>query len=150
MSRTRWLPGRISVGMRRLAAIACWSVVGLTLGACGSPVPASPPAAASEAATGLDADAVDVVNRLLAGDYAGVRQQFDQRMSDALSLDELTDSTQRVLAELGEVQAVGDPGSVRHDGLLVYFVPVSFESGLAHVRLTYDGDGRIAGLYLLR
>lgn len=97
-----------------------------------------------------DQDAVELTEALLTGRYADVVARFNAPMRDALSEREVGETTEELLDALGGVSTVGQPGSVVHDGALVYLVPVSLTEGFAHVRITFDGDGRVAGLYLLR
>lgn len=131
-------------------------VAGAMVLACsGSPLPGGgggnvdPPVRAGETPA-TDVDATAVVDALLRGDYGFVSARFNRRMSSALSVEELADATEGLVGTVGSVESVGGAAAVLHDGGLVYFVPISFERALIHARITYDGDGRIAGLYLLR
>jgi hypothetical protein len=97
-----------------------------------------------------DQDALRVAEALLSGSYGEVAEQFNGPMAEAVSEAELAETTDELLDNLGSVNTIGQPGSVVHDGALVYLVPVSLNKGFAHVRIAFDGDGRITGLFLLR
>lgn len=146
---------RSRLGWARLVMAAA---VALALMACQPPalVGAStvggtvePPVDAANPPVGERA-AVDVAEALLSGTYDAVTSHFNAEMAEKVSAQELADVTESALDEFGALVDVGDPGSVVHHGALVFMVPVSFSEAFAHVRVTYDGEGKIAGLYLLR
>ena len=154
--RNRWgmqMRGRLGWTRLMLGVAAVLVLTGCQAPALvgSSPVAGSvePPVDAADPPVDASA-AVEVAEALLSGTYEEVTSQFNAEMAEAVSAQELADVTESALADFGPVVDIGDPGSVVHDGGLVFMVPVSFSEAFAHVRVTYDGDGEIAGLYLLR
>ena len=96
-----------------------------------------------------DVMALDLMDRIRQCEWVTVVSRFDDPMTAALDETGLSDAWASVIALRGEVESVGTP-SVRPRGLhTVVDVPIGQEAGEMTMRVSYDTDGRIAGLYFL-
>jgi hypothetical protein len=139
---------RDAVGRAR-AGGATWQDIGDALGA-------SRQAAFQRFGRPLDAPADDdaadravaVLLDLVEGRLADVRRLFDERMSAALSLVRLAEVRERIDGLVGAYRGIGEPFAHRAGDLTVVRVPLRFEAGRLAGEVTFDGAGRIAGLYV--
>ena len=124
------------------------TLVALLLGACPSQVDTS---RKSLTESELELRAVETVQQLDDQDFAAIRADFDETMSEGLSEDGLREALANVEAQWGELEGKeGNPEIVELGDLTVINVPVQFEKKKAEVRVTFRPDGRIAGFYILK
>ena len=126
--------------LHRIALVLC-----LTLAA-------ALPAQAQPAAAGADAEAVNlasqVLDRMEAGDFEGVRTGFNAQMRAGLDVARLAD-VQRQIEATGPVLERGEPRVLRHDGYTVVVFRIQREQAALDATVAIDGEGRVAGLHFL-
>lgn len=91
-----------------------------------------------------------IVSNIFAGKYASVRQDFDPTMAAELSEEGLAEATSRYQSMFGSFVRMGVPEIVDRAALRVVNVPLEMSEGEGQARITFDTQGRIAGLFLLR
>jgi hypothetical protein len=114
---------------------------------------ASAPAAAAPTnpAPGRDDKrALQILNQIIQGEFAAVRADFDSVMKQRLSCQELSSAWAAYQQTFGSYQSHGDPQDVSRGDLTVVNVPLHMALMPGELRVTFHGDGSIAGLYLLR
>ncbi len=105
------------------------------------------PTAASSPFT---ADALSVVAELAFGNFAPIETAFDPTVKGQLSETDLATKWTTFEATFGDYQSHGEPISVKLAGLWVERVPVTMAHNKGEIRVTYDHNGQIAGLYFLK
>ena len=106
------------------------------------------PRAASPAATSKkpEESPTKVANRLVelinAADYAGVEKLFNQDVSKALPLKELTEFLMEFTGQVGKIQKLEAPKRSAEGSIF----PVQCERGVLDMSLALDDEGKIAGL----
>lgn len=98
----------------------------------------------------FDDRARQVVCQILAGRFGDVRAQFDSAMMGALTEDQLRDAWRGYIDFFGDFQSAGDPTSTAFGPYIVEQVPVRMSKSEGEIRVTYNPDGSIAGLFFLR
>jgi hypothetical protein len=92
-----------------------------------------------------------ILSARVTGDVARIRKNFDQRMLAALSEATLRDNWAQMLAIVGTYEGVDGQVTLRRAG--DYFtveIPLRFSRGLGRLRVSFDAEGKVAGLYILR
>jgi hypothetical protein len=105
-------------------------------------VPAAAVAGAAETAAAVIAD-------FAAGRWPEMRERFDARMQDACSAGLLDSVRSRLAAELGELRRTRRPVVTVRGRYTVVDVPLVLERGVRKGRVTLNGDGRVAGFFVL-
>jgi hypothetical protein len=113
-------------------------------------VPGSGRFDAAQAASGRGAEAVRLLADLVAGRDHAVVATFDTQMTAALSAARLAQSLAVYEAHFGGYVGHGTPTVVAAGGETVVRVPLRMRRMPGEFRLTFDSDGRVSGLYLLR
>jgi hypothetical protein len=136
---------------RARSAGATWQEIGDALGASrqaafqrfGRPpeAPADPQASPQ---------AVSLLLDLVEGRYADVRRDFDEQMTELLTVAKLAETMARVSGLLGDYRGMGEPFAHRAGDLTVVRVPLRFEAGEMSGQVTFDRAGKVAGLYVTR
>jgi hypothetical protein len=108
----------------------------------GQPVTGSMLPGAAERGAALLAD-------LAAGRWAEVCRDFDERVAKKLDADGAALMWARLTGLLGRLEQVGEPLAYRVADLTLVEVPLSFEAAERTARISYDGDGKVAGLHFL-
>ncbi|MYR05005.1 DUF3887 domain-containing protein [Gordonia sp. SID5947] len=96
-----------------------------------------------------DVMAADLLTRIRAGEWATVVSRFATSMAAALDESGLADAWASVIALRGEVESTGAPFVRLHGLHTVVDVPIEQEAGAMSIRVAFDTDGRIAGLFFL-
>jgi hypothetical protein len=91
-----------------------------------------------------------VVTHLVAGDFSGVRANFNSKMSSALTESGLRDGWRRIIDLYGSFKSMGAPTIATLGTLTVVRIPLTMAKGSAEARITFEPGGAIAGLYILR
>ncbi|MEE3852693.1 DUF3887 domain-containing protein [Gordonia sp. LSe1-13] len=91
----------------------------------------------------------DLLDKLRAGQWSTVASRFNPTMARALDDSGLADAWASVIALGGEVDSTGTPFVRLHGLHTVVDVPIEQEAGATTMRVAYDTDGLIAGLFLL-
>ena len=97
---------------------------------------------ARERAAGLLAD-------LLAGRWAGVCAQFGDQVAARLDPPRLAAAWAQVIGLVGRYERHGEPSVYQAGDFTVVDTPLFFEAGERMGRVSYDRDGRVAGLFFL-
>jgi uncharacterized protein DUF3887 len=143
---------------RALAAVAALALVGglaacTTPGQAGAAKPAQPPATAPPSAgpsvVDYDQLALDELDKVVNGSDE-VTSGFDDAMQQRLSADQVAASWAAYQQQFGNYQSHGEPADVPRGALTVVDVPLTMERGPGLFRVTFDPDGHIAGLFLLK
>jgi len=95
----------------------------------------------------LQETARSVVEALDAGRVNEVSARFDERMGQALPPERLAAVWKQVTAQVGPLQRIGSVTVQKQGGLSVVNVACAFEKAPLLVQLSFDAQGRIAGLY---
>lgn len=98
---------------------------------------------------GAGDDALRLVHHIAAGRWAEAVTDFDPTVAEGLSPQGLADSWAMVIGLSGALQEIGTPYAVRAGDLTVVNVPLQFEAAGQVARISYDADGRVAGLFFL-
>ena len=88
----------------------------------------------------------DLVN----GDWTSAGRDFAPVMAEKLDADGLAETWARVAGMVGGYDHSGDPLVRQLGDYTVVDVPLTFEAGDLTSRISFDGDGRISGLFFLR
>jgi hypothetical protein len=86
---------------------------------------------------------------LVAGRWAEVCRDFDEKVARRLDTEGLAEMWARLTAMIGQVEQVGEPLAYPAGHLTLVDVPLSFEAAERTARVTYDRDGKVAGLHFL-
>jgi hypothetical protein len=70
-------------------------------------------------------------------------------MRDGLTEEELAAGWAQIAGAVGDYQGHGDVQAVGVGGITTTNTPLSFERGAFVARISFRGDGTIAGLYIL-
>lgn len=121
--------------------------VALAVAGCSDTQTAAP---AEQVAVDSDhqAKAMSVVEKLAAGDFAGITAMFDATMTSALPESTLRATWEGVMAQFGAFQRHGEPRTAQEMGFTAVYVPCTFERGALTAKVVFDDQGKIAGLFL--
>ena len=92
-----------------------------------------------------------IFEQAVAGRWAEVRADFDDRMLAALDVEMLADGWDQVVELVGAFCSLGEPlvrGVI--DGNSVVDIPMAFERGEMTGRVTFAPSGQVAGFFLLK
>lgn len=94
------------------------------------------------------AAAKEVVDMMAAENFAGVREKFNAQMQSVLSEAKLRDGWAALKSGVGNFQRQLESQHARDSGFDVVEVMTEFERSKVRVRVTYDSESKIAGLWL--
>lgn len=94
------------------------------------------------------ADAKEVVNKLVAEDYEGIRRNFNDTMKAGLSAEKMKEVWRSVLEHVGAFRSQGDPQSQMNQGWEIIVIQCQMERGKINVEVDYDPSGKIGGLWI--
>ena len=124
------------------AAAALVVALALTAGACSSK--AAP-------ATGPTADAATkLVDDVAAGNFAAITSHFDAKMAPNYSGKQLAQDWQGFQQAFGDYESHGEPKETKRGTVTIEQVPVKLSKRNGEVRISYNPDLTIAGLYFLK
>lgn len=93
--------------------------------------------------------ATALLSQIADGDWTQARGDFDETMAGALDDDGLATSWAQVTTESGQYLSQGNP-AVTHSGALTNVtVPLEFEDATMYGQVSFDPDGKVAGLHFL-
>jgi uncharacterized protein len=110
-----------------------------------SPQPAATPLPSSE--DPLISAAQDFIAELQQGDYEAGFARFDDTMKAALPEDKLAELWGQLLDQVGEYQEQVGVRSESQEGYQIIILTTRFAKALLDVRVVFDSQGRIAGLF---
>jgi len=90
-----------------------------------------------------------VIDLLVAQKFSEVWTMFDSRMKSGLPEQRLRDGWTSLIVNVGSFKRVVESNYMRMDGIDTLLTRCEFEKGYAQIRLAFDADKKIAGLYLL-
>jgi Protein of unknown function (DUF3887) len=100
-------------------------------------------------ASHADRKALDVLTSLVAGNWHQVCESFTETMQAGLPENTMADNWAYVIAQYGTFESAGAPTVRQHGMHTVVDVAVAFEAGDIVLRVSFEPDGRIAGLFFL-
>ena len=112
--------------------------------------PAPPAATATPISIDFDnlvPEAQSFLDELDQGDFAAGFARFDDTMKDALPEDKLEDLWAQLLAQVGAYQEMTGVRTEAKDGYYAVIVTSQFANALLDVRVVFDSQGKIAGLF---
>lgn len=129
--------------MKRVIGLA---LIAVAIAACSS-------SAASDEAVPIDdleTRAGEVTDQLAANDWAAVRADFDDNMTEKLTEELLVAAWEQVTGSRGAYESRGEPRQIPKPGdFMVFDTPMTFADGQMKSRVTFHEDGQIAGLFIL-
>lgn len=90
-----------------------------------------------------------VIDHFLAGRWEEMRSGFDKRMREGCSAELLETVRTRLAENLGGLLRVRRSAVKVRDRYTVVDVPLVFDRGLRKARVALDGEGRVAGFFVL-
>lgn len=88
---------------------------------------------------------------LMAGRYEQIQPELDDRVTERLGPEGLANTANSVAGMVGRYEGMGEPIAKGHPpNFTVVDVPLRFEAGDMTGRVTYNPDGKVAGLFVLR
>jgi Protein of unknown function (DUF3887) len=109
-------------------------------------------ASSTTAAQGkYDQQAEQTLESIVQKDFASATAHFDSTMKEKLSAQALASAWDQYQQQFGTYESHGDPQDVARGNLTVVNIPLKMAKMPGEFRVTFhDGDGTIAGLYLLK
>lgn len=93
---------------------------------------------------------VTLLVNLIEGNYAEIRRDFDETMTNAVRDDAALAGIWAQLAGLvGRYERMGEPFAHQLGDYTAIDIPLEFEAGSLTARVSYDADGKVAGLRFL-
>jgi hypothetical protein len=96
----------------------------------------------------LEALAEEMTQALAAGNMAGVTGNYTAEMQRALPEEKLREVWNDYLGGAGALQKVDGKRHAFIKGFNVIFVDIQFASQSGTLQYTFDGDGKLSGLYI--
>jgi fermentation-respiration switch protein FrsA (DUF1100 family) len=97
----------------------------------------------------LTTRAREIVDYLVVGDYAYVVESFDATMQEALPTDQLEQAWDSLLQKAGSLQEISGVRIITSGANEVAFVTCRFENMYTDVKIVFDDDMKIAGLFFV-
>ncbi len=97
---------------------------------------------------GRSAAAREVVNKLVAEDFDGVRANFTEQMSKGLSVEQLKKVWRALIADQGAYVKQAEPTNSQQAGYDVYVIRCEMKTSPLEITVFYDQEGKIGGLLL--
>jgi Protein of unknown function (DUF3887) len=92
--------------------------------------------------------ATSIFADIAAGNWAAARADFSDRMIEAVSTERLADGWVQMAGLLGRFERMGAPVTTSLGLRTIANVPLYFEAGEGNGRVTFDADGKVAGLFI--
>jgi hypothetical protein len=84
-----------------------------------------------------------------AGDYAAMSRDFNEEMATKASAAQMADAFAQITGMVGAYEGMGDPVVRQWGDYTVVDIPLRFEAGELNGRVSYDQDGKVAGVFAL-
>jgi dienelactone hydrolase len=97
----------------------------------------------------FEALAKDVAQELAGRQFDKVEARFDATMASAMPLEKLRTAWEATAAQVGALKTVKSARSVEMQGYHVVTLACDFEKAPLNLRLAFDKDGKVAGLFLV-
>ncbi|HVE75473.1 MAG TPA: DUF3887 domain-containing protein [Actinomycetota bacterium] len=85
----------------------------------------------------------------LSGRWEAVSKDFDDTMLAGLSEAKMSEALGQITQQMGTFVSSGEPSSRSDPGYLVVDIPAEFERGALKFRVSFDNEGKVAGLFFL-
>lgn len=121
-----------SVGMLSLAVFLAFAV--------------SASANSAKTIQGKNAAAAEVINKLVAEDFDGVRANFNEQMKQGLSAETLKKVWKASVARHGGYVSQGEAKNSQQDGYDIYIIRCEMKTSPMEVIVAYDQEGKLGGL----
>jgi dienelactone hydrolase len=133
------------------AATASATVSGAATSETAAQAPARPPST-TEAATGSEFEALipaaqAFIDQLAKGDFSGAVSNFDPQMGAAMPEAKMKETWQQLTTQMGPYQKQIGVRTEQQQGYRIVFVTTQFENAALDVRVVFDAQGKIAGLF---
>jgi dienelactone hydrolase len=90
-------------------------------------------------------EALALLDRMEAGDFAAIHARFDAKMAAAVSAEQMSQGWTAVQTQIGASQGRGEPiADVRDDGALIT-IPLRYERGELKAFVAFDAERRVSG-----
>lgn len=133
------------LSMKRLALVGSLILTVFLLSACfAEPEPPAPMQAPEQ-----EAAAKTFVGLLVAGQFEEAHQMFNAEMAAAVPLAELEATWTGLLGQVGEFREITESKATEKEGHIVIDVVCEFANGPINVRVVFDAENKVAGLWLL-
>lgn len=93
------------------------------------------------------AEAKEVVTKLVAGNFEGVRANFNEKMRQ-LSVEKMKEVWDAAIAYHGAYKSQGEARNGQQEGHDVYVIRCEMKNSPMEVVVAYDGNGKIGGLWV--
>lgn len=101
---------------------------------------------APQSTSPLIAKGREIVDEMVAGEYAKIEALYDDNMAAALPPGKLATAWQSLISEVGDFQSIGDTRIDDAGGQKIVTVVCKFEKAELEARVAFDGSGKLAGL----
>ncbi len=101
-----------------------------------------------EVPPGLADRAVAIFAAHAEGRWEDVLGDLDEKMREHLSAARMAAGWAHTIALIGGLERIGDPFAFQAGDYTVVNIPLHFEAGEANGRISFDLDGKIAGMYI--
>ncbi len=85
----------------------------------------------------------------LSGRWDAVRKDFDDTMLAGLSEAKMSEALGQITQQMGTFVSSGEPSSRSDPGYVLVDIPVAFERGALKFRVSFNHEGKVAGLFFL-
>lgn len=126
------------------AALAA-ALMTLPMSGTAAPQEAAP---AVVAATDAQQVAVQLLDRLDAGDYPAIEASFTDLMREQVPTPQLREVWESLPQQLGAATGRGNPELVEQGGYQVVMIPLLYEGGVILAQTAVDAEGKVAGFLL--
>ena len=92
--------------------------------------------------------AIAIFAEIAAGQWEAARADFGPRMLEAVSASRLADGWAKTAGLIGRYEGMGEPFAHALGEHTQVDIPLHFEAGEATGRVTFDSDGKVAGLFI--
>ena len=124
---------RVVTMMGRAILVAMMCVAVLLAAGCGKP-------SATQLAEGM-------VDSMARGDFASATKDFDAAMNAALPAEKLGQIWSRLMAQYGPFKSRTGSREAQEAGYQMVYVTCQFEKTTADIKVVFDKDGKIGGLW---
>ena len=91
--------------------------------------------------------AKEVVNKLVAENFEGIRADFNEEMRRVLSAEQMKQVWTAAIQYHGKFKSQGEPNNSQQQGHDVYSIRCEMERSPMEVIVAYDQNGKIGGLW---
>jgi hypothetical protein len=97
---------------------------------------------------GAEDKAIDILVCIIGGRWEDARRDFGEKMLEAVSADQIALAWAQTVARVGGYERMGEPLAYQVNDFTVVDLPLFFEAGDWMGQVSFDREGRVAGLFL--